>query len=152
MRSTIFVVLATAVMGSAPFLAAPAQAQVAPLAPVAQTQQAEPLAAYAQYRGRYYRGGPRFARRGYYGRPYYGRPYAGRYYRRGSGGAAAAGIAGLAAGAIIGGALAQQQRAAPTYLVPNGGSAEAYCIQRFKSYDPASGTYLGYDGQRHACP
>ncbi len=25
------------------------------------------------------------------------------------------------------------------------------CAQRFRSYDPASGTYLGYDGQRHAC-
>jgi hypothetical protein len=27
-----------------------------------------------------------------------------------------------------------------------------YCMQRFKSYDPASGTYLGYDGVRHPCP
>jgi BA14K-like protein len=26
-----------------------------------------------------------------------------------------------------------------------------YCIQRYKSYDPASGTYLGYDGMRHPC-
>jgi hypothetical protein len=25
-------------------------------------------------------------------------------------------------------------------------------LQRFRSYDPASGTYLGYDGQRHPCP
>lgn len=25
------------------------------------------------------------------------------------------------------------------------------CAQRFRSYDPASGTYLGYDGKRHAC-
>jgi hypothetical protein len=29
---------------------------------------------------------------------------------------------------------------------------EAYCEQRFRSYDPASGTYLGYDGLRHQCP
>jgi len=29
---------------------------------------------------------------------------------------------------------------------------DAYCAQRFRSYDPASGTYLGYDGLRHACP
>jgi len=29
---------------------------------------------------------------------------------------------------------------------------DAYCSQRFRSYDPASGTYLGYDGQRHPCP
>jgi len=25
------------------------------------------------------------------------------------------------------------------------------CEQRFKSYDPASGTYRGYDGKRHTC-
>jgi BA14K-like protein len=28
----------------------------------------------------------------------------------------------------------------------------AYCAQRFRSYDPASGTYLGFDGLRHPCP
>ncbi|HXH47367.1 MAG TPA: BA14K family protein [Bradyrhizobium sp.] len=33
-----------------------------------------------------------------------------------------------------------------------GGDSAAYCAQRFKSYDPASGTYLGYDGKRHPCP
>ncbi len=27
-----------------------------------------------------------------------------------------------------------------------------YCARRFKSYDPGSGTYLGYDGLRHPCP
>jgi hypothetical protein len=30
--------------------------------------------------------------------------------------------------------------------------AEAYCMRRFRSYDPESGTYLGYDGRRHPCP
>jgi hypothetical protein len=30
--------------------------------------------------------------------------------------------------------------------------ATAYCSQRYKSYDPSSGTYLGYDGARHPCP
>jgi hypothetical protein len=28
----------------------------------------------------------------------------------------------------------------------------SYCAARFRSYDPASGTYLGFDGQRHPCP
>jgi len=28
----------------------------------------------------------------------------------------------------------------------------AYCARRFKSYDPGSSTYLGYDGLRHSCP
>lgn len=32
------------------------------------------------------------------------------------------------------------------------GGDNAYCAQRFRSYDPASGTYLGYDGLRHPCP
>jgi hypothetical protein len=31
-------------------------------------------------------------------------------------------------------------------------SATDYCAQRYKSYDPATGTYLGFDGQRHPCP
>lgn len=91
-----------------------------------------------------------------------------------------AGLAGLAAGAVIGGALASRPYygdpgygyddsgygyGAPTYgydsgydvvdvapSAPAGGDATAYCISRFKSYDPASGTYLGYDGLRHPCP
>jgi BA14K-like protein len=32
------------------------------------------------------------------------------------------------------------------------GGDDAYCAQRFRSYDPTSGTYLGYDGLRHSCP
>jgi hypothetical protein len=94
--------------------------------------------------------------------------------------------AGLVAGAIIGGALANPYYygpgpyyaapgpyyaapgpyyygapppayygapAAPAYGgAPVAGDAVAYCRQRFRSYDPASGTYLGYDGQRHPCP
>lgn len=34
--------------------------------------------------------------------------------------------------------------------VAMGGDA-SYCAQRYRSYDPASGTYLGYDGLRHPC-
>lgn len=33
-----------------------------------------------------------------------------------------------------------------------GMAAGAYCARRFKSYDASTGTYLGYDGQRHPCP
>ena len=36
--------------------------------------------------------------------------------------------------------------------VTPGADDPAYCVQRFRSYDPASGTYLGYDGMRHPCP
>jgi hypothetical protein len=73
-------------------------------------------------------------------------------------------FAGFAAGALIGGALAG---AGPYGYGPYGygyapgpyygsgyagGGAVQYCLSRFKSYDPGSGTYLGYDGARHPCP
>ncbi len=80
---------------------------------------------------------------------------------------------GLAAGAIIGGAIAASRpwnygyydgydgyAYAPGYSYApqvygysgGGGGDVGYCMQRFRSYDPSSGTYLGYDGQRHPCP
>jgi hypothetical protein len=84
------------------------------------------------------------------------------------------GPAGFAAGAIIGGAVAASRPwygydyspgsygYDPNYYdysyAPGGYVAAApdqdvaYCMQRFRSYDPASGTYLGYDGLRHPCP
>jgi hypothetical protein len=41
-------------------------------------------------------------------------------------------------------------QAAPMEQAPAMGDA-SYCAQRYRSYDPASGTYLGYDGMRHPC-
>jgi hypothetical protein len=139
---------ATAALGTAAF-SAPASAQTAPVNDlVAAIQKGDVKSDYVQY-PHIYRGGPRYVQRGYYGRPYYGRGYYGPrygYYRHyNHGNALAAGALGLATGAIIGGAIAQSQ-AAPAY------QGNAYCAQRFKSYDPASGTYLGYDGVRHPCP
>jgi hypothetical protein len=63
---------------------------------------------------------------------------------RGNGVGAAVGI-GVGA-AIIGGAIAasaaEQQRQ----------DAINYCLQRYRSYDPNSMTYLGNDGLRRPCP
>ena len=87
---------------------------------------------------------------------------------------------GIAAGLIIGGAIAASQypygygygpypygygyapgpvygppvygAPGPGYVAGPGGDAVAYCSQRYRSYDPASGTFLGYDGVRHPCP
>ena len=67
---------------------------------------------------------------------------------------------GIIAGAIIGGALAAPYAPGygpgyyppPVAYGPPPGDAIAYCMQRFRSYDPNSGTYLGYDGGRHPCP
>jgi hypothetical protein len=66
----------------------------------------------------------------------------------GHGDAIAAGVFGLAAGALIAGALAQprpQPRAAyaPDWV--------AYCSAKFKTYDPATNLYVGYDGYYHEC-
>ncbi|MEJ2376948.1 MAG: BA14K family protein [Pseudolabrys sp.] len=36
----------------------------------------------------------------------------------------------------------------PGYYAPS----VAWCEQHYRSYDPASQTYLGYDGYRHHCP
>jgi hypothetical protein len=107
-------------------------------------------------------GGPRFS-----GGGGYRGGYGGGYHRGGGGGF----IPGAVAGAVIGGAIASQgyyggPAYAPGYyddqydddsaavaVVPQGGDdAVAYCTQTYRSYDPASGTYLGYDGQRHPCP
>lgn len=71
-----------------------------------------------------------------------GRGY-GYHHHRGGGGAL---IGGLAAGAIIGGAIAAGQANAAAQ------QNAAYCAQRYRSYDPASGTYLNNNGNRYPCP
>ncbi len=84
---------------------------------------------------------------------------------------------GAVAGAVIGGAIAADSYAyygGPDYdygpgyydntyydngyddgaavaVVPDQGADPSYCAQRYRSYDPASGTYLGFDGLRHPC-
>lgn len=35
---------------------------------------------------------------------------------------------------------------------PAGPSVVQQCEMRFRSYDPATGTYMGFDGTPHACP
>ncbi len=71
--------------------------------------------------------------------------------------AVGAGVAaGVIGGAIIGGAIANSRRhyyyaEPPVYDGPPD-DAVAYCMRQFKSYDPRTGTYLGYDGYRHPCP
>ena len=38
------------------------------------------------------------------------------------------------------------------YVVGGATADPGYCARRYRSYDPASGTFLGYDGLRHPCP
>ncbi|MGE4372045.1 MAG: BA14K family protein [Xanthobacter sp.] len=53
---------------------------------------------------------------------------------------------GTAAALAIGAAAASQ--AAPVADA----EAVAYCARRFRSYNPRTGTYTGYDGRQHRCP
>lgn len=97
--------------------------------------------------------------------------------KRDNGNAIAAGVIGLAAGAIIAGALSQPS--SPSYAPPpprvyyppqpaynayppapvqyRGGAqpwSQAwynYCSQKFRSFNPKTGTYRGYDGADHFC-
>ncbi len=69
----------------------------------------------------------------------------GYHHHHGDGGAAAL-IGSLAASAIIGGAIAAGQANAAAQ------QNAAYCARRYRSYDPASGTYLNNDGNRYPCP
>jgi hypothetical protein len=107
-----------------------------------------------------FNGGNNFARRG-------GGRFAGGGYRNGNG----RGL-GFAGGLAVGGALGYgygyggyygddyadndyydgNYDSGQSYVVSSGQSdSSGYCAQRYKSYDPASGTYLGYDGARHPC-
>lgn len=110
-------------------LAAATPLAAAPLAPAVMTQDRAELQ-QVQFRHRH--GGPGWhhgPRHGYYGHRHYG--------------SGAAVLGGLAAGAVIGGAIANSRAAA---------DSQAYCQQRYRSYDPASGTYLSNDGMRRPCP
>jgi hypothetical protein len=75
---------------------------------------------------------------------------------------------GLAAGSLLGGAFGHSSSPYYGYGYPAYGYSyygypnysygygeprdQAYCISHFRSYDPATETYLGYDGARHFCP
>ena len=37
------------------------------------------------------------------------------------------------------------------YASMGGGANASFCARRYRSYDPASGTFLSYDGRRHLC-
>ncbi|MFG1361276.1 BA14K family protein [Xanthobacter pseudotagetidis] len=77
--------------------------------------------------------------------PRWGRPYwrnGGWYYNNNG-----AWVAAAAAGLALGAAAAAAANSNSGY-----GDPVAYCMSRFKSYNPRTGTYTGYDGRQHPCP
>ncbi|MEI2383724.1 BA14K family protein [Breoghania sp. JC706] len=113
--------------------------------------------------------------RGWYGGPRYDhydrrdwRDHRRHHRDRGMDGAAA-GLLGLGAGLILGGALASSANAAPPppppppadyydygrydYGPPRPWTSDwrAYCLSRYRSFNPSTGYFLGYDGEYHFC-
>ncbi len=127
-------ITAAALAGLA-FVVAPAAVSAAPLGSVskdlslqAQTSAPSLLQQVQQRRGN--RGGARVGRRG-----------GGRGGGGGNIGAAAAGAAvGLAIGAIIAGEAARQNQGVE------------YCMRRYRSYNPQTGTWVDLHGRVHRCP
>jgi hypothetical protein len=145
MNKSLGFMVAASIAATAPWLVAPAGA--APIASLSAFQNAMPSSVETvQYRGQH-------RNRGYRGSGWVG-----------------PGIAGaLIGGAIIGatrpygyyddsgyGAYgADEPGYDPGYVAASSyadGRDVTYCVQRFRSYDAASGTYLGFDGLRHSCP
>ena len=107
--------------------------------------------------------------------------YNNHYRGNSTGDVVAAGVLGLEAGAIIGGLAARpayrepvyvdRYRQAPAYygngyngngyynqpryvrggLEPWSREWFRYCESRYRSFDPGSGTFVGYDGREHFC-
>ncbi|WP_243368791.1 BA14K family protein [Microvirga solisilvae] len=132
-----------AILGSAGILGAtllgsslPAQAEPTLESIRPQLERAYPNEGYTQY----------YRRRHYHDRHY--------YHRRGNGDALAAGAVGLAAGALIGAAIASQAQAQAAPPPPPGTvdpQMAAYCARKYRSYDPATGTFMANNGMRYVC-
>jgi len=107
-----------------------------------------------RHRGGHYYGGGGYHHGGYY--------RASHKQRSNRGDAVAAGIIGLGIGAIIGSALTQPSPPPPRVVYPapqpvyDGLEPWSpgwynYCGRRYRSFNPNTGTFRGYDGQDHFC-
>jgi BA14K-like protein len=82
--------------------------------------------------------------------------YGGGYYTEAPGyGAPGYGAPGYGApgyGAPVYGAPRSESPVYGTGAYASTDDAQSYCARRYRSYDPASGTYLNNDGNRYPCP
>ena len=98
----------------------------------------------------------------------YGRGgYGGHHYHHRDNGVSAlgAGLLGFGVGAIVGSALTPREvyvtpppPPAPTYYAPAAYGPPAwtpdwytYCYSRYRTFNPNTGTFVGYDGYEHFC-
>lgn len=99
---------------------------------------------YGPGRGYY---GPR---PGYYGGPRYYGGYGGGYINPGAAAAAGA-IVGLGVGAAIANSSGGGYEVAPPYGATGWREHVAWCEGRYRSYNPSSDTFTGYDGRTYRC-
>lgn len=111
-----------------------------------------PVGSCRGYRDRHYRYG-RYRDRDHYRYGYRDRGYRDRYHRRyyrDRDSNVGALIGGLAAGAIIGGLLAQPRYPAPRYYGGGNGHTR-WCYARYRSYRAYDNTFQPYHGPRRQC-
>ncbi|MGH6735837.1 MAG: BA14K family protein [Methyloceanibacter sp.] len=119
---------------------------------------AVPAEAGKGYRGGY-GGGGRYVQNNYYNRG-----YRGHHHHGGGGNTVAAGLIGFGVGAIVGSALTPREvyvapPPPPAYPVYNVGYAPepwspdwySYCYSRYRSFNPNTGTFVGFDGIVRFC-
>jgi hypothetical protein len=137
---SILAALGALALASTTASALPAVTGAAPVQAFVQDQQ--PVQVQYYYRGprRYYGGGPRYA-------------YRGGYYRRGyRGDGVAAGVAAGAIGALAIGGLAASGAFDPgPRYAPMAPSRKQWCADRYRSYNPEDGTFVGRDGRVRFC-
>lgn len=100
-------------------------------------------------------GGNRYVQNNYYNHRH------NNYRRRDNGlSAVGAGLLGFGVGAIVGSALTPREvyvapPPPPTYVgyrpAPWTPDWYSYCYSRYRTFDPNSGTFVGYDGYEHFC-
>lgn len=82
---------------------------------------------------------------GHWGNPHWGHPWHDE------------GAAGGIVGGMIGSWLWNQFNQPPPppvevpELAPGTPAWNAYCLNKYRTFNPATGTYIGFDGQAHAC-
>lgn len=102
---------------------------------------------------------PAEAGRGWYG----GRHVYHHHRHHGGGNAWGAGLLGFGVGALVGSALTPREvyvapPPAPVYAAPVAYGPEpwtpdwySYCYSRYQTFNPNTGTFIGYDGLQHFC-
>jgi hypothetical protein len=145
MRTPVILAAAAAIgisgatLGNEP---ASAQALVTPAIQTGETANIENV----QYRGQRYYHPRRHASRYHYPRHHR------FHHRHRDRGASVAGIAGLAAGAILGQALTAPRAHTQTFAYAGVPQAHVqWCQQRYRSYDITTDSFLSYDGNRYRC-